>query len=118
VGWGVGTSSWRQQAGRRFGMRNSQRVDQEENKIWSVNKKKKLNKKFPTKKQTRTKNLYAIWFSFKNFPAFQQRINANTHQIIPQNSHRKKYWPIPFMWSHISNPHKNLTENEQFQLRT
>jgi hypothetical protein len=32
----VGTSSWRQGAGRRYGMGNSQKVDQEEDKIWSV----------------------------------------------------------------------------------
>jgi hypothetical protein len=35
VGWGVGSSSWRQGAGRKYGMWNCQRVDQERNKIWS-----------------------------------------------------------------------------------
>jgi hypothetical protein len=37
VGGGeVGTSSWRQ--GRRYGMWNSQRIDQEGDKTWSVKK--------------------------------------------------------------------------------
>jgi hypothetical protein len=35
---------WRQGAGRRYGMWNSQRVDWDWNKIWSV-KNKRLNKK-------------------------------------------------------------------------
>ena len=39
-GGGVGTYLWRQGAGRRYGMWNSQRVDQEINKIWSVKQKK------------------------------------------------------------------------------
>jgi hypothetical protein len=48
----MGTSSWRQGwgwkgVGRRYGMWNSQRVDQEGDKIWSI--KKLLNK---NKKQT------------------------------------------------------------------
>ena len=42
VGWDVGrggTSLWRQQeGGRRYGMWNNQRVDQKEDKIWSVKK--------------------------------------------------------------------------------
>lgn len=35
----VGTSLWRQEVGRRYGMENSQRVNQEGYKIWSVKKK-------------------------------------------------------------------------------
>jgi hypothetical protein len=40
VGWGVGTSMWRQGLWRRYGMWNSQRVDKGGvgNKIWGVNK--------------------------------------------------------------------------------
>ena len=41
-GFGVGTSSWRQGMGRRYGIWNSQKVDQGQgNKIWDVNKLKK-----------------------------------------------------------------------------
>jgi hypothetical protein len=36
--WVVETSLWRQGSARRFGMWNSQNVDWERNKIWSVNK--------------------------------------------------------------------------------
>jgi hypothetical protein len=42
VWWGrderVGTSSWRQGAGRRYGMWNRWRVKREGNKIWSLKK--------------------------------------------------------------------------------
>jgi hypothetical protein len=39
-GGGVQASSWSQGVGRRNGMGNSQRVDQEEDKIWNVKEKK------------------------------------------------------------------------------
>jgi hypothetical protein len=40
----VGTSSWGQRAGRKYGMWNNLREDQEGNKIWSVKKKNNNNK--------------------------------------------------------------------------
>jgi hypothetical protein len=42
----VGTSSGDRGAGRRYRTWNSQRVDKEENKIWSLKLKKKSTKKF------------------------------------------------------------------------
>ena len=37
-GVGIGTSSWRHGAGHRYGIWNSQKVDQEGNNIWSEKK--------------------------------------------------------------------------------
>jgi hypothetical protein len=48
---GVGTSSWR--LGRRYGMRNSQRVDKEGDKDWTL--RKESNKKMKLKKTIKTK---------------------------------------------------------------
>jgi hypothetical protein len=45
VGSGKGRPHGERGTGRRYGMWNSQRVDQEGNKIWSVKKKKKKKKK-------------------------------------------------------------------------
>jgi len=39
----VGTSSWGQRVGRRYGMGNSQRVDQKRGRVWSVKKKDEIN---------------------------------------------------------------------------
>jgi hypothetical protein len=41
-----GVSLWKQGAGRSFGMWNSQRINWERNKIWSLNKKEEINKIF------------------------------------------------------------------------
>ena len=38
--WGLGTFSWKQAVGRRYGVENSQSADQEVDKICSVKKKK------------------------------------------------------------------------------
>jgi hypothetical protein len=47
----VGTSSWRQGLGRKYGMWNSQRMDRERNKIWSLKKIKKKSIKDSTTSQ-------------------------------------------------------------------
>ena len=51
---------WREEAGRRYGMWNSQRVDWEGNKIWSVKKEKEKTIKKGKKKRAYTQLYYKL----------------------------------------------------------